>query len=94
MEDYTRKMAHFFDGFRIDNCHSTPIHVATHLLDIARSVKPDLYVFAELFTGSEEKDVLFVSRLGIHSLIREAMNAWDPQELSRLAHRLSALAHL
>ncbi|KAJ3269829.1 hypothetical protein HDV01_000877 [Terramyces sp. JEL0728] len=84
---YTLKMARLFKGFRIDNCHSTPIHVASYLLSEARKTNPDLYVYAELFTGSEEKDVLFVRKLGINSLIREAMNAWDPQELSRLVHR-------
>ena len=27
MSDYVAKMASMFDGFRLDNAHSTPIHV-------------------------------------------------------------------
>ncbi len=85
MADYTAQMATLFDAFRIDNCHSTPIHVAEHLLKEARNLKPNLYVCAELFTGSAERDMQFVTRLGIDSLIREAMVAWDVDEIVRLS---------
>jgi hypothetical protein len=50
-------------------------------------VKPGLYVVAELFAGSAEKDAIFVFTLGLHSLIREATAAWDAFELSRQIHR-------
>lgn len=87
MKKYVEDLAATFDGFRIDNCHSTPLHVGVALLDSARVVNPDLYVCAELFTGSEETDTHFVSRLGINSLIREAYNGYDPKEMSRLLYR-------
>ena len=86
MSEYTRLMAKYFAGFRIDNCHSTPIHVAEYLLARAREVRPDIAIFAELFTGSEETDYIFVKRLGISSLIREAMQSPSTQEMSRLVH--------
>jgi len=82
-------MASLFDAFRIDNCHSTPLHVAKYLLDVARTARPNLYVFAELFTGNEERDVVFVKELGIHSLVREAMNAWDVGEIGRCVWKYS-----
>ncbi|KAI3619877.1 glycogen debranching enzyme [Moniliophthora roreri] len=87
MTSYVTSLAASFDGFRIDNCHSTPLEVGVWMLDTARVVNPDLYVCAELFTGTEEMDLLFVKRLGINSLIRESYNGWDPKEYSRLLYR-------
>lgn len=87
MINYSKLSAKLFHGFRIDNCHSTPIHVASAMLDAARNINPNLYVVAELFTGSEEFDILYVQQLGISSLIREAMQAHSVAELSRLCHK-------
>ncbi|KAH7097576.1 glycoside hydrolase family 13 protein [Auriculariales sp. MPI-PUGE-AT-0066] len=86
MTDYVGELAQTFDGFRLDNCHSTPLHVGVAMLDAARSINPNLYVCAELFTGSAEKDLYFVSRLGINSLIREAYNGGSPKEFSGLLY--------
>lgn len=87
MTKYVQILARVFDGFRIDNCHLTPLHVGEALLDAARAVNPNLYVVAELFSGSEAMDKIFVERLAINTLIREAMQAHLAQELSRLVHK-------
>jgi hypothetical protein len=63
MASYTKRVASLFDGIRIDNCHSTPLHVGQYLVDVARTVNNNLYVMAELFTGSEQADNIFASKV-------------------------------
>lgn len=53
MKKYVQTMAKYFNGFRIDNCHNTPIHVGQYFIKKARKVNHSLIVFAELFTNSK-----------------------------------------
>ena len=40
------------------------------LLNVARQVRPDLYVVAELYTSSQKEEDYFFRHLGINSLIK------------------------
>ena len=86
MTKYVQDMAKMFNGFRLDNAHSTPIFIAEYLAQKAREVNPDLIIMAELFT-KKEKEISFVNRIGINLLIRELIWSEDAWKLSAQIHR-------
>jgi len=74
-------MAEAADGFRLDNTHSTPIHVCQYLLQAARSKNTNLFVMAELFTNSSQLDAMFCRKLNLNGLVREMQNRYDARQL-------------
>ena len=86
MTKYVQQMAKMFNGFRLDNAHSTPIFIAEYLAQKAREVNPNLIIMAELFT-KKEKEISFVNRIGINLLIRELIWCGDARSLSAQIHR-------
>ncbi|CAI4885709.1 AFH_G0023290.mRNA.1.CDS.1 [Saccharomyces cerevisiae] len=41
MSKYIEMNAKIFDGFRIDNCHSTPIHVGEYFPRFGKKIQPE-----------------------------------------------------
>ena len=74
MSDYVVSMARLFDGFRLDNFHNTPLNVAEELLRLGREANPNIFIFAELFTNSAERDSIYCKRSGCHAMIRESQH--------------------
>lgn len=72
MKEYVKKMAKVFHGFRLDNAHSTPMHVGEYFMRKARKQNNELLVISELFTGSNEMDALLAKKIGFNGLVREA----------------------
>ncbi len=81
MTEYVIGMAQIFDGFRLDNAHSTPIYLAEFLIKKAREVNPNLIIIAELFAGTKEREIEFVKRIGINLLIREIIYCSNTEEI-------------
>ena len=86
MTKYVQDMAKMFNGFRLDNAHSTPIHVGEYLAMKAREVNPDLLIIAELFT-TKENEINFVTKIGINLLIRELIWSDNPEKIASQIHR-------
>ncbi|KAK8889721.1 hypothetical protein M9Y10_034475 [Tritrichomonas musculus] len=84
MTKYVQSIASVVKGIRIDNAHSTPLHVAEYFIKKAREVNPHLYIMAELFTGSEEEDIDYINHLGINSIMREVIYHTEPEKITKL----------
>jgi len=101
MTRYAVSMAKIFHAIRLDNAHSTPLHVSQHVLAKVREANPNCWIFAELFTGNFETDLLYQGTLGINALIREAMQCNSPGELANNlqgslwgSHPIGAISHI
>jgi glycogen debranching enzyme len=86
MAEYTRTVSKWSHGLRIDNCHSTPMHVGQYLLDEARNENPNCFILAELFTNSRATDILFTNTLGLNALVHEGMSRSDAKDFSTMLH--------
>jgi glycogen debranching enzyme len=89
MTQYVQQMASVADGFRLDNTHSTPIHVCQYLLQAARSKNKNLFVMAELFTNSPVLDALFCQKLNLNGMVREFQNRYDTGSTGAYFHHLT-----
>jgi len=89
MKKYVKKTASIFQGIRLDNAHGTPIHVAEYFVRKARKANPNIYIFSELFTGSQELDALYSKRIGVNALVREAQRHGSPRDLCGAIYELS-----
>jgi len=87
MTQYVENLASAFQGIRLDNAHSTPIHVAQYLLKKARVINPNLLVVAELFAGTREKEIVFINKIGINVLVREMIWASTATELATTLYK-------
>lgn len=86
MSKYVERSSEVFHAIRLDNAHGTPLHVTSYLIDKARKVNKNILVLAELFTGDDRMDKIFIETIGINLLLRESLQAQDPFDLSRLLH--------
>ena len=82
MEEYCSRIAATFDGVRLDNCHSTPLPVLKHLIQVMRKINPNIIIIAELFTGDAANDVEYECSLGIDLMVRECMQVHSVDEVA------------
>lgn len=82
IKDHTTTLASIFAGFRLDNCHGTPLWVTKYLVSECRKCNPDLLILAEFFSNSAETDTKYCSKIGINLLLRESLSHYSISTLS------------
>ncbi len=87
MTEYVEGLAAIFQGIRLDNAHSTPIQVAQYLLRKARAVNPNLLIVAELFAGTREREIIFINKIGLNTLVRESIYAQNGKDLATTLYK-------
>lgn len=86
MKTYVQSCASIFHGFRIDNAHSTPLHVGEYFMRKARQANPNLHVFCELFCGDPSTDALYTKVFGANALIKEAQHMTEQEHVTGTFH--------
>lgn len=89
MKKYVQTFCKIFQGIRIDNAHSTPLNVGEYLMRKARQSNNQILIFAELFAGSPEKDLIFTKRLGFNALVRETNRCHTGSDIHGTLHYYS-----
>ncbi|OHT13097.1 Amylo-alpha-1,6-glucosidase family protein [Tritrichomonas foetus] len=84
MKQYLISVAEVVQGLRLDNAHSTPLQVSEYFIKEARKINPNLYIVAELFTGSEDLDIKYINHIGINAFIREGARHVEPGPMTHL----------
>lgn len=81
MEAYMARMATIFDGFRIDNFHSTKLSAAQHLIKEALKTNQNLYIISVLNNTSTEAETELCTAVGVHRIIREVQNCYSATDI-------------
>lgn len=84
MKQYLNSVASVVQALRLDNAHSTPLPVSEYFIREARKVNPNLYIIAELFTGSDDLDIKYINHIGINAFIREGARHIQPNQMTHL----------
>lgn len=87
METYVSTAAHLFDALRIDNAHSTPLPVLRHLIHLAKRIRPDILIMAEVFAPSQAQEQSFLLS-GADLITKESIHCHHSHDFVSLLNTL------